>query len=217
MKKSFSNIKSTSFYSFTHLRRSFSLSDDELFVLREFFLDVLENTDLDQMQDYIQHGNTDTLLHSLAVAHYSYLFSKVFRIQVQLRSMIVGALLHDYCLYDWHVPDKSHNWHGFRHPFTSAKNARAHYKINDLEEDIILKHMFPLVPILPKYRESSIVCFVDKLCSIYEIFSRDSYAHIRSQLAETTGHHAIHRNNFEKSKNPICRYEQTPTLYQEKQ
>ena len=156
----------------------FALSEDELLIFQNFFLDVLDKTDLKEMQSYIQHGNTDTLLHSVAVAHYSYLFAKVFRIRVRSRSLIIGALLHDYCLYDWHVPDRSHRWHGFRHPFTSAKNARAHYGINDIEADIILKHMFPLVPIPPKYRESAIVCFVDKVCSMYEIFSRKPYENL---------------------------------------
>ena len=82
---------------------------------------MLDNTDLRKMKEYIQHGNTDTLLHSVAVAHFSYLLAKALRINIRLRPLIVGALLHDYYLYDWHVPDRSHNWHGFRHPFTSAK------------------------------------------------------------------------------------------------
>lgn len=162
-------------YPLSMSKRFFSLSPDEFFLLEELFEDVLDRTDLKKMRIFIQHGNTNTLLHSLAVAYFSYLFAKIFRIRIQLRPLIIGALLHDYCLYDWHVPDKAHNWHGFRHPFTSAKNARDHYGINNIEEDIILKHMFPLVPLLPKYRESFIVCFVDKICSTYEVFSRKPY------------------------------------------
>ena len=156
-------------------KRLFQLSEDEIIVFGEFFLHVLENTDLRKMKEYIQHGNTDTLLHSVAVAHFSYLLAKALRINIRLRPLIVGALLHDYYLYDWHVPDRSHNWHGFRHPFTSAKNAHAHYSISHIEEDIILRHMFPLIPIPPRYRESAIVCLVDKICSVYETFSKSPY------------------------------------------
>lgn len=156
-------------------KRLFQLSEDEIIVFGEFFLHVLDNTDLRKMKEYIQHGNTDTLLHSVAVAHFSYLLAKALRINIRLRPLIVGALLHDYYLYDWHVPDRSHNWHGFRHPFTSAKNAHAHYSISHIEEDIILRHMFPLIPIPPRYRESAIVCLVDKICSVYETFSKSPY------------------------------------------
>lgn len=153
----------------------FSLSDDELQVVRSIYEELSRSTNLDEMNEYIQHGNTSTLLHSVAVAHFSYLFSKILRIRVNARSLIIGALLHDYYLYDWHVYDKSHTLHGFRHPFTSLRNARKHLQLNKIEEDIIVRHMFPLVPIPPVFRESIIVCTVDKLCSIYETFSREPY------------------------------------------
>ncbi len=154
---------------------SFFLSEDELAVVRSIYEELSHCTDIDEMNQYIQHGNTSTLLHSVAVAHFSYLFAKVFRIRINARSLIIGALLHDYYLYDWHVYDKSHTLHGFRHPFTSLRNAKKHLKLNLIEENIIVRHMFPLIPIPPTYRESIIVCTVDKLCSLYETFSRSPY------------------------------------------
>ncbi len=171
-------------YRLSVTRGLFVLSEDELLIFSDLFLDVVERTDLKQMGDYIQHGNTNTLLHCVAVAHFSYLFAKVFRININMKHLITGALLHDYCLYDWHVPDKSHKWHGFRHPFTCARNAKDHYGINHIEEDVILRHMFPLVPIPPKYRESAIVCLVDKVCSLYETFSRRPYEGFKSKFPD---------------------------------
>ena len=44
-----------------------------------------------------------------------------------------------------------------------------------MERDIIKKHMFPLTLTPPAYKESLLVCLVDKACSIYEIFSRKAY------------------------------------------
>lgn len=154
---------------------TFSLSKDELNIIRDLYLELANHSSLEDMDDFVQHGNTSTLLHSVAVAHFSYLFAKVFRIRINARSLILGALLHDYYLYDWHVYDKSHTFHGFRHPFTSLRNARAAISLTKLEEDIIVRHMFPLIPIPPVYRESMIVCMVDKLCSLYETFSRQPY------------------------------------------
>ncbi|MDO4711058.1 MAG: hypothetical protein Q4A75_03690 [Peptostreptococcaceae bacterium] len=152
-----------------------SLSKDEMSIFRDLYLDLANNSSLEEMDEYVQHGNTSTLLHSVAVAHFSYLFAKAFRIRVDARSLITGALLHDYYLYDWHVYDRSHSFHGFRHPFTSLRNARKIRKLNAIEENIIVRHMFPLIPIPPIYRESLIVCIVDKICSLYETFSRQPY------------------------------------------
>ena len=40
---------------------------------------------------------------------------------------------------------------------------------DDIEKDIIVKHMFPLNIKLPRYRESYIVTIADKICSSYEV------------------------------------------------
>ena len=61
----------------------------------------------------IQHGDTTVLLHCLAVAYFSLRLAKLLRLKCDQRSLVRGALLHDYFLYDWHVPDPSHRLHGF--------------------------------------------------------------------------------------------------------
>ena len=125
---------------------------------------------------YIQHGNTSCLLHTVAVAYYSYAFFKRFRfIKIRSEDLIRGALLHDYFLYDWHIPDKSHSLHGFRHPKAALSNAESELSLSDIEKDIIVKHMFPLTLRPPRYRESVAVCIADKICSVYEVFSRRPY------------------------------------------
>ncbi len=83
--------------------------------------------------------------------------------------MIRGALLHDYFLYDWHEKAKWHKWHGFRHPYTAWKNAKAEFQLNRRETNIILRHMFPLTPVPPTCRESWLVCIADKICAMEEV------------------------------------------------
>lgn len=142
-----------------------------------------ENSRLDEMDQYIQHGDTTCLLHTFAVAYYSIMISKMLGIKVNKRELIRGALLHDYFLYDWHDGKKERRIHGFTHPEAALKNAMEDFDLSEREQDIIKKHMFPLTPVPPKFKESIIVCMVDKYCSIYETFKRrNAYGRLRNAL-----------------------------------
>jgi len=92
-------------------------------------------------------------------------------LNVTYPSLIRGALLHDYFLYDWHERSRDHRLHGFFHPRRALKNAREDFELTSIESDIILRHMFPLNPVPPKYLESWIVCIADKVCTMREILS----------------------------------------------
>lgn len=121
------------------------------------------------MKKYIQHGQTDCLFHSISVAHLSLEAANFYNIKVSKTSLIKGALLHDFFLYDWHKPSRYHRFHAFTHPGTALTNSMLEWELNDKEADIIKKHMFPLIPVLPRYKESVLVCLADKICSSAEI------------------------------------------------
>lgn len=147
----------------------------------EYLLKILENTKLSTMKEYIQHGSTSCFWHSVAVAYYSAFIVKKLNIKCDLESLIIGGLLHDYFLYDWHIPDKTHHLHGFTHPNKAFLNAKRDWKINSIEENIIKSHMFPLTPVLPRHKESIIVCIIDKYCSIVEILKKDPYKRLKKE------------------------------------
>lgn len=131
--------------------------------------DLLLVEQVQSMKQYIQHGNTSTLSHCLVVAYYSYRLALWLPIQFSYKSLVRGAMLHDFYLYDWHIPDQSHKLHGFVHPRIALRNARRYFELNPIEEDIILKHMWPLtLNTLPACREALLVCLVDKVCSLAE-------------------------------------------------
>lgn len=131
---------------------------------------IVQNSRLKDSKIHIQHGNTSVFEHSLKVAKTSYVLSKKLNIKLDHKSLVRGALLHDYFLYDWHTKGEGHRLHGFRHPSFALKNALMDFELNDIEKDIIKKHMFPLIPLPPKYKESIIVCVVDKWVSLKETF-----------------------------------------------
>ena len=79
----------------------------------DFAVITAEHSRLLKTAQYIQHGNTSCLLHSIAVAYFCYRLSVKFNfLKLHRRELVRGALLHDYFLYDWHIPDKSRPLHG---------------------------------------------------------------------------------------------------------
>lgn len=138
-------------------------------LLWEYGKDILDAPGMDTERQILQHGQTTCFAHSVAVAYVSLLLARRLRLRVDERSLVRGALLHDYFLYDWHVPDASHRLHGFRHARRALKNARQVFDLNPVEMDIIVKHMFPLNLTPPLFRESAVVCCADKICAVLEV------------------------------------------------
>ena len=135
--------------------------------------DELERTTRFSMtKEFIQHGTVSVYDHCLSVAAESVRLARAMNIDVDIDSLVRGALLHDYFLYDWHDnPDGRHNVHGFTHPYTALRNAKNDLNLTKKESDIIVHHMFPLVPIPPHSREAWIVCMADKICATKETVS----------------------------------------------
>ena len=143
---------------------------------------IEENTRFTEAKEHIQHGDTSVYMPSLAVAYVSLVIIGLLGLRkISLAGLLVGALLHDYFLYDWHV-DSPYSLHGFRHPGRALENAKRDYEIGRIEENVIKRHMFPLTPTPPTTREGIVVCIADKICSTYEVFARNTYPKMRKEL-----------------------------------
>lgn len=129
--------------------------------------DILVSPGMEYERNQPQHGSSTCFSHSLTVAYASVWMAMSMDIPVDVRSLIRGALLHDYFLYDWR--DKSHPLHAFSHANTALENAERDFELSDIERDIIARHMFPLTPIPPRYRESTLVSLADKICATLEV------------------------------------------------
>ena len=140
-------------------------------MLHELGGEVLTFPRMQQDKRYIQHGKISCFTHSFAVAYVSVWIAARLHIRVHMKSLVRGALLHDYFLYDWHDPDPSHRLHGFHHARRALENASQDFALTPIEQDIIVKHMFPLTLWPPKYREAVIVTCADKFCAACEVFS----------------------------------------------
>lgn len=132
--------------------------------------DLISNDTVLKMKEFRQHYNTSCFEHCRNVAYYSYIICK--RYHLDYRSAARAGMLHDLFLYDWREKkiDGRKGLHAFTHPKTALKNASALFDLNEKEQDIILKHMWPIAIGMPRYIESYIVTFVDKYCAIKESF-----------------------------------------------
>lgn len=129
-------------------------------------IDLIDHDTVLSMENFTQHGSMSCLEHSKYVSYCSYLICKRFKLDYQ--SAARGGLLHDLFLYDWHTKKLESGIHGFSHPQAALENANKVFMLNDMEKDIIVKHMWPLTIKLPKYKESFVIVLVDKYCTLME-------------------------------------------------
>ena len=138
--------------------------------LREFYIivkDLINNPTVLQMKNYRQHYDTSCYDHCIEVAYWSYLFCKKFNLDYKAAAR--AGILHDLFLYDWRHSYKDLNgWHAFEHPKIALKNAKKICDLTEKEQDIILKHMWPVTPQFPKSKEGFILTFIDKHCALAE-------------------------------------------------
>ena len=141
----------------------------------DYVKDLLESEVVQSMKQYHHHGHTSLFQHSVNVSYYNFLLCKKWGLNA--RAGARGALLHDLFLYDWHehVREPGQQLHGWTHPHTALENARKYFSPTPLEEDIIVKHMFPLTPIPPKYKEAFCVTLTDKFCGAWEVLDHWVY------------------------------------------
>ena len=137
---------------------------------------ILNNEEFKKRNTYKHHGEKTVYNHSLEVSYLSYKISK--KLGLNYNDTAIGGLLHDFYYEDWHITKKERNIlkkHGFVHARQALENTKNIFPeyLNYKTQDIILRHMFPLNIIPPKYLESWIVSISDKIVSIELIKNKD--------------------------------------------
>ena len=165
--------------------RDIHINMDKKYQLIEFFdiiKDIISNDIVKQMKQYRQHCNTSCYKHCMQVAYFTYIACK--KLKLDYISATRAAMLHDLFLYDWRKKYRNvelPGLHAFVHPQIALKNASELFELNDMERDIIGKHMWPVTFALPKYRESYIVTVMDKYSACLE-----TYLYIQNKLKKKT-------------------------------
>ncbi len=145
-------------------------------LINKYGSDIIQSEKFEQEKKFIQHGTTTTYTHSLCVTYISVWLAVRSRYKVDMRTVVRGALLHDYFLYDWHESGIREGLHGYKHAAISLENAKRDFGIDDKISKVIYCHMFPLnLTHVPMSREARIVCVADKMCASIETLSMIHY------------------------------------------
>lgn len=165
--------------------KKYKMSDETIIVLDKYASDkaILE------MKQFCQHGNQSTYDHCLHVAIWSAIMAERLKLtNDKIENVVLGAMLHDYFLYDWHDSRRrKEGIHCWSHPKTALENASRRFDLNKRQKNIIRAHMFPATMLhIPSCTEAWIVCLADKICAVIEymnIPNGNKYSTIKKRLA----------------------------------
>jgi uncharacterized protein len=134
--------------------------------------DIINNEEFQKLK-FFKHHDSSIYDHALAVSYLAYKYCK--KNNLDYVSAARGGLLHDFFLYDWRNGKMDNGekvtLHAFKHPSIALSNAKKHFAVTEIEADIIVNHMWPLTFVIPRYKESYIVNFIDKYSASKEMFA----------------------------------------------
>ena len=136
----------------------------------EYGRDIINHELFQQGKEMYSHGTRTIYDHSIDVALRAWAMVKNSE-TINRRCVVRAALLHDFFLYEWHVPGLRYVLHGWAHPKIAANKARDVFNITGAEYEAIRCHMWPWTLFhWPKSREGWIVSLADKLTASRETF-----------------------------------------------
>ena len=129
-----------------------------------------------KMKEIPMHRGSNCYIHSFKVAKASIKKATKKNKGYNLEALLVGAILHDYYLYDWRSDRDKLKGHGKNHPIIASENARRDFDISREVAEIIKTHMWPLTPKLkPITKEAKLLDYMDDKIATIEFFSSKKY------------------------------------------
>ncbi len=139
--------------------------------------ELVGNEDLQSLKQQEQHSkHSSRYTHSIFVAYISFLACK--RLNLDYEAAARGGMLHDF-FFGGAEQGVKRLW---KHPKDALENATQRYELNEMEQDIIVKHMWPLTRALPKHKESFVVSMADKVCCVAEVLHLDRLLGVKKNL-----------------------------------
>ena len=120
------------------------ISDEEKERLENIYQQYFHDPKIQRMKNIGMHRGSNSYIHSFKVAKLAIKRALRHKKKLDLESILVAAILHDYYLYDWRDNKALRKKHARRHPFIAAENAKRDFNISDFVAEIIKSHMWPI-------------------------------------------------------------------------
>ncbi|MCH5186671.1 MAG: phosphohydrolase [Oscillospiraceae bacterium] len=165
---------------------------------KEFFRiikDIVNHPKFTVTKNTSHHGGENTLFsHSVKTAFMTYNTAKRLGwAKDDIVSATRAAMLHDFIEFEWDTPESKEyksqfkglkriaHMHCFIHGFQAVEYASKFFELDEKQKDAMGKHMFPLVPGFPKYKETWLLTYTDKMVAIRELAATVVYMLRRSK------------------------------------
>lgn len=143
--------------------------------LENIYQSFLNNEKILRMKEIPMHRGSNCYEHCFKVAKKA-IKKAMRRKNVDLEVILVGAILHDYYLYDWRSNRALLKKHGKNHPEVAIKNAIKDFGISEEVKKVIKTHMWPInIKAYPNTKEARIVSVSDKAVTIGESLTTEKY------------------------------------------
>lgn len=150
--------------------------------LEDVYQSFLHDERILKMKEIQMHRGSNCYIHSFKVAKLS--IRRALRHKKgNLMTILLGAILHDYYLYDWRSDREKMKGHICRHPYVAAENAERDFGIHEPIKRVIQSHMWPFnLTDFPKTKEARIISLADKTIYLREIICSRRYKKKREEL-----------------------------------
>ena len=151
--------------------------------LEKLYQSLLHNEKIMRMKDIPMHRGSNCYEHCFTVAKKAIkLCESPLKKNIDLETVILGAILHDYYLYDWRVDSSKRKGHGRKHQYIAAENASRDFEISMEVRKVIESHMWPLnFHEYPKSKEAKIVSIVDKMVTLRQALTTHKHKEKRRE------------------------------------
>ena len=149
--------------------------------LENMYQTFLHDEKILKMKEIPMHRGSNTYEHSFKVAKKAIKHALRYK-DVNLESILIASILHDYYLYDWRSDHSKRKKHGKNHPYIASDNAKIDFDISSEVERIIKSHMWPLnFKMFPNSKEARIVSMADKMVASIESLSSKKHKNVHRQ------------------------------------
>jgi len=145
--------------------------------LEAIYQTFLNDEKIKRMKDIKMHRGSNCYEHSFKVAKKAMKMAlRSHKKNLNLEALLIGAILHDYYLYDWREDRSKLKKHAKKHPYIAAENAMRDFGISEEVKKIIESHMWPFnFKNFPETKEARIVDIADNNVALCEALTSIAY------------------------------------------